>query len=285
MGLEKKIRAVALGVALAVQACALHAEDAKQIVRQAVNTQLAADRDDHTHWRYIRTDDGKDKTVVVETEHGAISRHIEVNGKPASAAVLAQDDANNQKFIHDPAAQQKQRQNGEHDDKSAIELLNLMPDAFVWKVESETPELITLSYTPNPDFNPPDMEARVMGSMSGTLTVALPGHRIKTFKGRLMKDVTIGFGLLARIKAGSNFDIERREVSPGYWQIAETHVHIGGHALFFKTIGTQEDEVKSNFTLVPPGTTLEQAMEILTSPASACCSAHQQHGSSGRGML
>ena len=75
-----------------------------------------------------------------------------------------------------------------------------------------------------------------------------------------MNDVTIGFGFLARIKAGSTFDIERKEVSPGYWQIAETHVHISGHALFFKTIGTQEDEVKSDFSLVPLGTTLEQAV-------------------------
>jgi hypothetical protein len=283
MRLGNKFWAGALVTVLGASAIGSQAEDAKQIVQQAVNTQLAADRDDNTHWRYIRTDDGKDKVVVVETEHGAISRHLEVSGKPASAAVLAQDEANNQKFIHDPAAQQKQRQNGVHDDKSAIELLNLMPEAFVWKVESETPELITLSYRPNPRFDPESMEARVMGSMSGTLTVAIPGHRIKTFKGRLNNDVTIGFGFLARIKAGSTFDIERREVASGYWQIAETHVHISGHALFFKTIGTQEDEVKSDFTLVPLGTTLEHAVEMLKDPM--CCTARQQRGSSGRGML
>jgi hypothetical protein len=283
MRLGEKYWVLALGVVLVASARGAQAEDAKQIVQQAVNTQLAADRDDTTHWRYIRTDDGKDKVVVVETEHGAITRQIELNGQAASAAVLAQDDANNQKFIHDPAAQQKQRQNGAHDDKSAIELLNLMPEAFVWKVESQTPDLITLSYQPNPNFNPPDMEARVMGSMSGTLTLTTQARRIRTFKGRLMNDVTIGFGLLARIKAGSTFDIERREVAPGYWQIAETHVHIGGHALFFKTIGTQEDEVKSNFTLVPLGTTLEQGVELLKDPL--CCGVRQQHTSSGHGML
>jgi hypothetical protein len=136
-------------------------------------------------------------------------------------------------------------------------------------VESQTPELITLSYKPNPNFEPTSMESRVMGSMSGTLTVTGQGHRIKSFQGRLMNDVTIGFGFLARIKAGSTFDIERREVSPRYWQIAETHVHISGHALFFKTIGTQEDEVKSDFTQVPPGTTLEQAVALLNGPGVA----------------
>ena len=56
--------------------------------------------------------------------------------------------------------------------------------------------------------------------------------------------------------------MERREVAPGLWQITETHVHIEGKALFFKKIGQQQDEVQTDFTLVPEGTTLEQAAEM-----------------------
>jgi hypothetical protein len=227
----------------------------------------AQDRNDRSHWRYVKIEDGRDKSVVVETETGAIERHLEEDGRPVSPAVVQADDLAIQKFIHDPAMQDKQRKNGDHDEKSAIELLNLMPQAFVWKVESEGPETTTLSYAPNPRFEPPDMEARVMGSMTGTLVVANEGHHIKSFRGRLANDVTIGFGLLARIKTGSTFDIERRQVVPGYWEITETHVHISGHALFFKTIGEQEDEVKSDFTLVPLGTTLEQAVGLLKGSA------------------
>ena len=158
MGLGSKILAGALSAIAVLPMHAAQAQDARQIVQMAVNNQLAADRDDRTHWRYIRTDDSRDKVVVVETETGAIVRHIEVNGRPAPPAVLAEDDANMQKFIHDPALQRKQRENGTHDDKSAIELLNLMPQAFVWQVESQTPEMITLTYRPNPNFDPPDME-------------------------------------------------------------------------------------------------------------------------------
>ncbi|HEV2619202.1 MAG TPA: hypothetical protein VGU23_04615 [Acidobacteriaceae bacterium] len=260
-----------IGACALVLLCAQRtlAQDARQIVQQAVNDQLAADRNDTSHWRYIETEIDRSKYVVVETENGAMRRHIDVNGQPALPQVLAQDDAENQRFIHDPALRNRQRQNSAHDDKDSIELLNLMPEAFVWTVEDETPQQTTLSFKPKPNFSPPDMEARVMGSMTGTLVVTNPRHRIKTFKGQLQNDVTIGFGLLARLKAGSTFDIERREVAPGYWQIVETHVHIGGHALFFKTIGTQEDEMKSNFTPVPPGTTLEQAIDMLKQPPAS----------------
>jgi len=239
------------------------AQDAKSIVQQAVNAELEANRTDQSHWRYRRIDADGSSFIVVETEHGAIGRHISMGGKPAPAATLAADDAQIQKFIHDPEMQRRQRGNGAEDDKSAVELLNLMARAFVWKIDSVTPNETLLSYRPDPNFHPPDMEARVMSAMSGSMVVDRAQHRIRTMKGRLEHDVTIGFGLLARIKAGSVFDVERRQVAPGLWEITETHVHISGHALFIKTIGDQEDEVKSEFTFVPLGTTLEQAVGLM----------------------
>lgn len=255
---------------LALGAFPLRAQDAKAIVQQAVNTELEVSRTDHTHWRYTESEMDGSRYVVVETQYGEVKRHL-----GASADVLRQDDEYNQRFAHDPALQQKQRQAGLHDDRSATELLNEMPEAFVWKLERETGDEIALSYHPNPDYRPPDMESRVMGQMAGTMVVSKPGHRIKTFKGRLTNDIEIGWGLLAKIHQGGTFDVERRQIAPGEWAITETHVHISGHALFFKTIGQQEDEVKTDFTLVPPGTTLEQAVEMLVkapSSGNGCCS-------------
>jgi hypothetical protein len=263
MKLSTKIWMATLCAMLTAPAQGAQTQDAKQIVQQAVTAELAANRDDQSHWRYLRTEAGGNSFIIVETENGAISRHVNENGRPASTKTLAEDDQHTQRFIHDPAEQKKQRANGAHDDKSAVELLNLLPQAFLWKVESETPESTTLHFEPDPNFHPPDMEARVMGEMSGTLVVERAQHRIRTFQGRLQSDVEIGFGLLARIKQGSTFDVERRLVAPSYWEITETHVHISGHALFFKTIGEQEDDVKTEFTLVPLGTTLEQAVGLL----------------------
>jgi hypothetical protein len=87
-------------------------------------------------------------------------------------------------------------------------------------------------------------------------------NRIETISGKLTQDVTIGWGLLGRLREGGTFRVERREVAPKLWQIIETHVHIDGKALFFKTIGEQQDEVQTEFTRVPAGTTLEQAAEM-----------------------
>jgi hypothetical protein len=246
------------------------AQDAKQIVQQAVNAELAANRDDHSHWRYLKQEAGGNQSIVVETENGAISRRVEVNGSPASAEMMKEDDEHIQRFIHEPSLQERQRHDGLHDEKSATELLNLLPQAFAWKLESETPEAYTLAFTPDPNFHPPDMEARVMGEMQGQLIVDKAQHRIKTMKGSLSEDVNIGYGILGKLRKAGTFNVERRQIAPGLWQITETHVHIDGRALFFKTIGQQQDEVKSKFTQVPPGTTLEQAVGLLKEPASCC---------------
>ena len=269
MGHGRTIWTGALGVALlaaagsSAAAAGAQPQDAKQIVQQAANAELAADRDDHSHWRYIESEMDGSKYVVVETEHGALKRHIAVGSRESLASAQREDDEYNQKFIHDPGLQAKQRRDGEHDDKSATELLKLLPEAFDWKVVSESADSYTLSFRPDPNFDPPDMESRVMGEMEGTLIVDKKDHRIQTMKGALSEDINIGWGILGRLHRGGTFNVERRQVVPGLWQITATHVHIEGRALFFKTIGQQQDEVKTDFTQVPAGTTLEQAVGML----------------------
>ncbi len=263
MRLFRSLFVVALGAGLAVTARGAQAQDAKQIVQQAVNAELAAERNDHTHWRYLKHVNRGEAVAVVETDHGTIGRHLAVDGKPVPEPTLHQDDATIQHFIHDPGMQAKQRRDEAHDDKNATEMLNLLPVAFDWTIGSQNAETILLTFHPNPKFNPPDMESRVMGQMEGTMVVDKTHHRIRSMKGRLVQDINIGFGVLGKLRKGGTFNVERREIAPGLWQITEMHVHIGGRALLFKTIGQQQDEVKSEFAQVPVGTTLEQAAAML----------------------
>jgi hypothetical protein len=244
----------------------LHADgtkDAKEIVQAAMQSELAADKNDHTRWRYRDAKkDGTDTvSIVVETDQGSVKRVIMKNGQPLTEAEARVEDERVQRFIHDPEKLAKQKRDGAQDGKNAEELLHMLPDAFTWKMVSEDAQRYTLHFDPNPSFNPPNMQGRVLGTMAGTLVVNKSQHRIETISGKLTQDVTIGWGLLGRLREGGTFRVERREVAPGLWQIVETHVHIEGKALFFKTIGEQQDEVQTEFTQVPAGTTLEQAAE------------------------
>jgi hypothetical protein len=239
---------------------------AQALVRTAVQTELDADRDDHSRWCYrslYRKPDSEAVYQVVETDHGSLKKKLKHNGQPLTPEQLKAEDARIQSFIHDQSQLAKQRKDGEQDDKRAENMLRMLPQAFIWKAKSETPEVYTLSFVPNPQFSPPTMESRVFAAMAGDVVVSKPGNRIQTIKGTLISDVKFAFGLLGHLDKGGTFDVERRELAPGIWQITESHIHIEGRALLFKNISEQEDEVKSDFRPTPPATTLEQAATLL----------------------
>jgi hypothetical protein len=267
MSLRFSSRLIALGGFLLAGLLPSHAQggkDAKEIVRTAMQAELAADLNDHTRWRYrdAQKDGIETVSIVVETSHGSVKRLISRGGQPLNDAEARAEDERVQSFIRDPEKLAKQSRDGVQDGKNAEELLRMLPEAFTWKVQREDAQKVTLNFEPNPTFNPPDMQGRVLGQMAGELVVDKGQNRIVTISGKLTQDVTIGWGLLGRLREGGTFRVERREVAPGLWQITETHVHIEGRVLFFRNIGQQQDEVQTEFTEVPNGTTLEQAAEM-----------------------
>jgi hypothetical protein len=255
---------LALGIGVLPLAAQSPQPDAQQVIRSAVESEMQANRTDRSIWTYRDQDNvpGKDATyITIETRQGGLRRMIELGGRPLSANDAKAEMQRINDYVHDPSAQARARKSGAHDDEQAAELLTMLPNAFVWTFVSESPEFITLSFRPNPSFNPPNIEARIMGMMAGQVLIARDGNRIRTLKGQLTENVNIGFGLVRMYKGGT-FDIERRQVGGGHWQITDTHVHIGGHALFFKSIGTQEDEEKTEWK-PSPAETLVDAARIL----------------------
>ena len=238
---------------------------ALQEVRLAVSAELEANKTDKSIWMYRENDITPEKNAVymsIETPQGTLRRLIELNGRPLSPQAAAIETRRIQNYVNDPSAQAKARRAAEHDGAQAEELLKMLPDAFLWTKGSDNGDLMTLNFRPNPNFNPPDMQSRVLGIMAGELIVSKDGHRIRTLRGKLTDDILIGWGILGKLNRGGTFDVERRVVGDGRWQITETHVHIGGHALIFHTIGQQEDDVKTDWK---PSTahTLMEAEQML----------------------
>lgn len=238
----------------------------QQLVKTAVDTELTADHNDHSRWRYrssVRRAEGEFVYEVVETDNGSVKKLIQKNGQPLSPAELEKENQRIDSFVHDPSQQAKKQKDNQQDDKRAEDMLRMLPDAFLWTLKSDAPDATTFSFVPNPGFSPPGMEARVFAAMAGEIVVSKPEHRIQRISGKLIRDVTFGFGIFGRMEQGGTFNVVRRSLAPKIWQITESHVHIQGHILLFKTISEQEDEAKTDFRPSPPAITLEQAASLL----------------------
>jgi hypothetical protein len=172
-------------------------------------------------------------------------------------------------FVQDANLRQKQKQNHDQDAAKANSLTKMLPDAFLWTYAGENGGETTLRFKPDPQFKPPTREARVFAAMEGTMVVNTEQKRIKELKGTLTREVNFGYGLLGKLEKGGTFQIERQQIAPRIWAITATHVHIRGHALIFKSIGEEQDEVSSHYHPTPPSLTLDAAAKMLKDGTAA----------------
>ena len=256
---------VAFAVIFAFLPLAAKAQDPKALVASAVKVELEADRVDHSAYQYRDRDITPEHDTLyylVETPQGILKKKLEDHGHPLSPAERQADEQRIQALLDDPAAQARARKDSSHDDNQAEQLLRLLPVAYIWTIASESGNLVTLDFKPDPNFTASSYEARVLSAMGGQITVARAENRIQSIKGTLLEDVTFGFGIFGRLHRGGSFEVQRREIVPGHWQMTESRVHISGHALFFKTIGSQEEEFRSDFKPAS-AKTLREANDIL----------------------
>ena len=260
---------LAAAILLAVPAAALHAQAsdprAEAAIQASVDAELEAARTDKSNWMYHDRDVSPTRNALymtIETPQGSLRRLLELNNQPLSPQARSQESDRIARFVNDASAQAHEHKASAHDDAQATEMTTMLPRAFIWTVAQDTPEAITLTYRPNPAFNPPDYEARVMALMAGQVVITHDGNRMKTLRGTLTEEVKFGYGFFGHLNKGGTFDIERRMVGGGHWQITESHVHIGGRALLFKDIGQQDDEVKTDWK-PSLARTLQEAEELL----------------------
>ncbi|MGH9563447.1 MAG: hypothetical protein ACRD3S_18490 [Terracidiphilus sp.] len=242
---------------------AAETEQPRQLVLQATRAELAASAADHSLWLYYEVDSKPHNPTIqwaAQTRSGEVDRVLQMDGHKYTPE---EQRARMDSFIHDSGAQAKQRRGGQQDDKRAAEMLNMLPNAFIWTREKQEGEKTVLHFRPDPSFSPPSWDARVFAAMEGEMVIDDEQHRIMSLRGKLISEVKFGWGLLGEMDPGGTFDVERRQLAHGIWQITETHVHIQGHAILFHSISDQEDDVKSKFEELPESITLEQAEQRL----------------------
>jgi len=263
--------AAALALTLPVSHASAQELSPKELVKQVVWNELKAGQDDHSHWIYLDHDREPGKNVVqvvVETAEGAIKKTIQKDGRALNADERQEDEARIRRFGNDPEVRARQHQNNAQDDKKARDLMQMLPDAFVWTRARGSGAAVTLDFKPNPAFQPPTRDARVFAAMAGTLVVDRNAKRVRSVSGRLTRAVTFGWGLMGKLQKGGTFHVEHTEVASGIWRVTRTQVHIQGHALIFKSINEQQDDETSHYKPAPPSLSLAQAIEMLNSGAA-----------------
>jgi len=239
---------------------------ANELARKVVTNELKFQDEDHGHWMYrLEKEESGRKQVqeILETSNGSLSRLLSIGGHPLDAKQQQKENQRMQRLVSHPDEQRKLQQARNKKAEQGARLFNILPDVFVFCYAGRQGDVVTLTFRPNPNFQPPSLEARVFHSMQGEMTVDTKQERLAAINGHLMEDVKFGGGLLGHVDKGGKFEVRQAEVAPGQWEMTVLGVDMKGKALLFKTIGVRETENHSDFHRVPDDLTLAEAADIL----------------------
>lgn len=201
----------------------------------------------------------------VETPDGLLARLLSLNDKPLSDEDMRKEEARINRLL-DPKQMQQKRKQQQEDEARTRKMVSALPDAFNFQYAGTTEKdgrtLVSLKFTPNPNFSPPTRETLVYQGMSGDMTVDTTAMRMAKIDGTMTKDISIGWGIIGHLDKGGRFVVEQSEVEPGDWEVTRMQLNFTGKALIFKTIRIDETDTSFDFRRVPKMTVAE-ALDFL----------------------
>ena len=257
--------ALLAGVALA-QPPSVMQQPPLTTVKNVIYNEMHPSAANNIHWKYRleKTSASRQETrAVVETQSGSIDRLVAIGGQVLSPA--KQDDEANRimKLANDPDQQRKADAARRKDAEQCDSFLKMIPAAFVFEYAGQSGNAIRLDFKPNPNFQAPSREGRVLQQMAGEMWVDARQQRLISISGRLINEVKFGGGLLGHLEKGGEFSVKRAEIAPGDWELTELTVNMQGKALLFKSIAVQQKEVHSNFERMPNDLSIADAANVL----------------------
>ncbi len=136
------------------------------------------------------------------TKYGYLSRLLSINGRLLDAKQRQKENQRIQRLVNHPDEQWKLQQERNKKAVPGTRLFKILPDAFVFDYAGREGELTKLAFKPNPDFQPPSLEARVFHDMEGEMKIDSKQERMAGIAARLMQDVKFGGGLLGHLDKG-----------------------------------------------------------------------------------
>jgi hypothetical protein len=256
----------------AVQAQSADVARSSDAARRIVDTMLTHEGDPAEHrlkYMYL-CEERSDRTGghlwlerVVETPMGKVRLLLAEDGKPLSVERQEAERAKLKDIAAHPDAFQRREQAMKNDEQHAEQMLALLHKAFLFDEPRTEGSDLKIGFRPDPGYQPKTMEEKVLHAMSGTVLVDERTNQLHRIEGKIPADVSLGYGLLGTIHAGSSFSTEHEMEQGGEWKDAVVNTAIDGKAMLFKEIGRNEHVVHSEFKRMSDSINVAEAVALL----------------------
>ena len=247
----------------------LSAQETQALVKSVLQTELNAAQDS-THPMQYRLHKVSPRLattkLIVETKDGDVARLVSINDGPLSPQDEQNEQTRLQGLLNDPGLQRHRQQREQGDTERARKVMRALPEAFLYTFAgiADTPQgpSYRLTFKPNPNFDPQDLEAQVLKGMAGEMWIDVAQRRVTRLEGKRIHDVDYGWGILGKLDQGGTLLLEQADVGNHQWRT--THMVLVMNARFLiKTVKLDTTLELSQFEPVTSGMTYQQAIQRL----------------------
>jgi hypothetical protein len=243
----------------------------RELVRRVIDNELKASNDDSLHYLYKdrrQTPAGAKTKLMIETTQGTVAYLVAINDQPLNQQQRTAEEQRLQKLLSSPAEQQKKKKDQQADSDRVTKMFRELPNAFEYKYEGVVPgsngdPWVEMSFSPNPNYDPPSRETSVFKAMAGGMVVDPVANRLVRIEARLFRDVNFGWGILGHLNSGGHFIVQQSEIGPSRWEPTYMNIQFTGKALLFKSIDLRQVETTSDYVRVPDNLNLAQGVDML----------------------
>ncbi|MGZ4874115.1 MAG: hypothetical protein ACXV5R_03005 [Candidatus Angelobacter sp.] len=206
---------------------------------------------------------GSETRSVIETPEGRADRIVLFGDEPLSPVHQARQRHRLEKLLSDRDAVKGELSDQKAETQRRLRMVQAFPRAFFFDFVGPENGLLRFNFRPDPEFSPRDRETQMYRGMEGTVWIEPVQERIVQIRGKLVKDVTFGWGIFGRLNKGGIYEIAQTQLSPGTWRITALNVDMKGKVFLFDTFRFLRKESNSRFQPVSPLMTYQSAVKTL----------------------
>src|SRR6478609_220863 len=206
---------------------------------------------------------GSETRSVIETSEGRADRIVQFADEPLSSEQQSKQERRLKKLLSDHDAVKNELQDQKAETQRRIRMVKAFPKAFFFDFVGRENGLLRFEFRPNPEFSPKDRETQMYRGMEGKVWLEPVHERIVQVQGKLVKDVSFGWGIFGHLNKGGIYEISQTQLSPGIWRITTLNVDVKGRVFFLNSFRFMRRESNSHFRAVSASLTYPAAVQTL----------------------
>lgn len=208
---------------------------------------------------------GAETRSVIETQGGRADRIVLFGDEALPPDQQAKQRRRLEKLLRDRDAVKNELQDQKSETQRRIRMVKAFPKACLFEFDGREKGLLRFAFRPNPEFSPKDRETQMYRGMEGFVWLEPQQERIARIEGKLVKDVSFGWGILGRLNKGGIYEIAQTQVVPGAWRITTLNVNVKGRIFLVDSFRFFRKEHNTRFHATSPTVTYRDAVQALLS--------------------